>query len=92
MNERVILAAVLASLGAGYAGRGEEKPIAIGSGRELFVSRFLIGKMDRTWLVLHEPPSARSSGRGSARGTGFRGPTTRRWASSGPGRRRCLST
>ena len=55
MNERVILAAVLMSLGAGLAARGDEKPIDIGSRRELFVSRFLIGKLDRASLVLHEP-------------------------------------
>jgi hypothetical protein len=55
MNERVTLATALLFFGASFATRADEKPIDIGSRRELFVSRLLIDRLEGAALALHEP-------------------------------------
>ena len=48
----VLLVLLLAPLGALHSA---EEPIAIGSRRELFVDRLLVGELKNTTLRLHEP-------------------------------------
>lgn len=55
MTDRILVISACLLLGPGLAARADEPPLDLGSRRELFVSRFLIARLQGVALVLHEP-------------------------------------
>ena len=59
MGRLIVTAVVL--LSQAFPAAAQEKAVDIGSRRELFVDGFLVEKLDRARLVLHEPQPLRTT-------------------------------